>query len=211
MIEHVIPSNRLGFDELRERILSRLARELSPKLYYHGLHHTRDDVLPAAERLAEAANISEDDLLLLRIAVLYHDLGYVEHYLEHESIGARIAAEELPNFGYTPQEIQKIVGLIMATRMPHNPRTELQKIICDADLDSLGREDFFVISHSLRLELKEMGIKTTLREWYSRQLKFLESHQYLSEAAHLIDRVAGKQRNIDELRDILNLPPQNPD
>ena len=193
----------IDFDTLKQRVIERLENELSPKLYYHGVHHTRDDVLPAVERLADIASVNGEDLLLLRTAALYHDIGYVEHYLDHEAIGTRIASEELPELGYTTEQIQVIAGLIMATRMPQSPRTDLECLICDADLDSLGRDDFFVISHSLRLELKEMGIVTSVREWYSRQLKFLESHTYLSEAAQDL-RTEGKQINIDELRDILH-------
>jgi uncharacterized protein len=202
-------TKEIDFDAVRTRVLEQLEKNLSPKFYYHGLHHTRDDVLPAAERLAKIANVGEDEVLLLRTAALYHDIGYLEHYLDHESIGARIATAELPNLGYTPEQVQKIADLIIATRMPHNPRTNLQKLICDADLDSLGREDFFIASHSLRLELKEMGIVTTLKEWYVRQLKFLESHQYLTEAAQNL-RNDGKKRNIMELRDILGMPIQPP-
>jgi uncharacterized protein len=193
----------LDFETLRQRVIERLESELSPKLYYHGVHNTRDDVLPAVERLAEMVNINGEEMVLLRTAALYHDIGYIEHYLDHEAIGARIASEELPELGYSTEQVQIIVDLIMATRMPQSPRTDLEELICDADLDSLGRDDFFVVSHSLRLELKEMGIVTSVREWYLRQLKFLESHTYLSIAAQDL-RTDGKQQNIDELRDILH-------
>ena len=192
----------IDFETLKKRVIERLENELSPTLYYHGVHHTRDDVLPAVERLAEVAVVNGEDLLLLKTAALYHDIGYVENYLDHEAIGARIASEELPELGYSTEQVQIIADLIMATRMPQSPHTPLEQLICDADLDSLGRDDFFVISHSLRLELKEMGIVTSVREWYTRQLKFLESHTYLSEAAQEL-RTEGKQQNINELRDIL--------
>lgn len=194
----------IDFDRVKVQVLLRLEQDLPPKLYYHGIHHTRDDVLPAAERLGGMANLSDADMLILRTAALYHDVGYLEHYLDHETIGARIASKELPEKGYSAEQVQKIAELIMATRMPHNPRTKLQRILCDADLDSLGREDFFVTSHSLRLELKEMGIVTTVKEWYMRQLKFLESHEYLSDVGKAF-RSESKQKNIDELRDVLNM------
>lgn len=198
------PAKIIDFPVVKAQLLERLEKNLSPKLYYHGLHHTRDDVLPAAERLGLLAKISDESFLLLQTAALYHDVGYLEHYLDHEAIGARIATEELPNMGYTPAQVQQIADLIIATRLPHNPRNDLQKLICDADLDSLGRDDFFITSHSLRLELKEMGIITTVHEWYTRQLKFLESHQYLSDVAKQL-RDEGKRKNIQELRNILGI------
>ena len=40
------------FKRARQYALERLERELPPTLIYHSLAHTRDDVVPAAERLA---------------------------------------------------------------------------------------------------------------------------------------------------------------
>jgi uncharacterized protein len=194
----------IHFEAIKEHVLSRLERGLSPKLYYHGIHHTRDDVLPAAIRLARLAKIGEKDFLLIETAALYHDIGYLETYREHEAAGARIASEELPQLGYTPEQVQKIADMIMATRMPQTPRTDLEMLICDADLDSLGRDDFFVTSHSLRLELIEMGIYTSVREWYTRQLNFLQGHRYHSAVGREL-REEGKQKIIRELRDVLGV------
>lgn len=190
------------FQTIQDQIIKRLKSELSPNLYYHGPHHTRDDVLPAAIRLGTLADLSDHDMLLLKTAALYHDIGYVEHYMDHEALGARIAAKELPAHGYTPQEVQIIVNLIIATRMPHNPNTFLEELICDADLDSVGRTDFFITSHQLRLELQEMGISVSIRDWYTRQLKFLQSHQYITQMAQTL-RNPTKQNNIAELKEIL--------
>jgi uncharacterized protein len=192
----------INFTAIRSNVISRLERGLSPKLYYHGLHHTRDDVLPAAILLGELAGLNKDEQLILQTAALYHDIGYLESYQNHEAIGARIAAQELPELGYSPEFVQQIVGLIMATRMPQSPRSRLEQLMCDADLDSLGREDFFINSHRLRLELKELGIETTLKQWYGRQLKFLESQSYWTAEAHNL-RDPGKQIIISELQSIL--------
>lgn len=194
----------IKFEAIKENVFLRLNRGLSPKLHYHGLSHTRDDVLPAAIRLATLDDIDADDLFLLKTAALYHDIGYLESYKDHETIGARIASEELPELGYTPHQVQKIANMIMATRMPQSPRTHLEKLMCDADLNSLGRDDFFVTSHLLRLELKEMGIETSLKEWYTRQLKFLESQEYWTDVARQLCNPV-KQSIINELRDVLNL------
>ncbi len=193
----------INFVAIQTNVLLRLERGLSPKLYYHGIHHTRDDVLPAAIRLGEMATLGEEDALLLKTAALYHDIGYLENYMNHEMTGARIAAEELPELGYSPEQVQKIVDMIMATRMPQAPRTLLDQLMCDADLDSLGREDFFITSHRLRLELKELGLETSVRDWYTRQLKFLEGQIYWSEFARQL-REEGKQKVIYELKTILN-------
>ena len=70
--------NQVDWQGVKAYVLGRLENELSPKLTYHGLHHTRDDVLPAAIRLAKLVNLSHADTLLLKTAALFHDTGFME-------------------------------------------------------------------------------------------------------------------------------------
>src|SRR5205085_3432874 len=93
------------FASARAYVLGRLERELSPLLCYHSVMHTRDDVVMAAERLAALEGVSGEALLLLRTAAYFHDLGFIEQREQHELIGARVAAEALPHFGYRPDQI----------------------------------------------------------------------------------------------------------
>jgi uncharacterized protein len=188
-----------NFEQVRRYVLRRLEEELPDNLLYHGIHHTRDDVLPVTERLAAMVGLDGEDLLLLRTAALYHDIGYLERYSNNEPIGARIAAETLPDFGYSSDQIRVIEKIILATQMPQTPNDFLQELMCDADLDSLGREDYLETSHDLRLELAANGVHTTLEEWYRNQLKFLTEHAYFTQVARSL-REEGKQRNIAELR-----------
>ncbi|HYN90169.1 MAG TPA: HD domain-containing protein [Ardenticatenaceae bacterium] len=183
------------FEGAKAYALERLERELGPELCYHSLGHTRDDVLPAAERLAALAGITGEALLLLRTAALYHDIGYVEGRVEHEATGARIVREVLPRFGYSPEQIDAIVGMIMATRLPQSPRTLLEQILADADLDVLGRDDFWARSHVLRAELAVFAPPVTDREWYDGQVSFIQAHCYWTEAARTL-RGPGKQANL---------------
>lgn len=187
------------WESARDYILERLARELPPELYYHGVHHTRDDVLPAAELLAQQMGLDADQRLLLKTAALYHDTGFLIRYTDNEELAAAIAAETLPQFGYTPAQIAEIQALIRATRIPQQPQTLLQALLCDADLDSLGREDYLETSHNLRRELAAHGTPISMRDWYTQQLAFLSNHQYFTAAARAF-RDAGKQANIAELK-----------
>ena len=45
----------------------------------------------------------------------------------------------------------------MATEIPQNPKTHLEMIMCDADLDYLGRYDFETISNNLYTEFLDFG------------------------------------------------------
>lgn len=190
------------FAAAREYVLGRLARELAPNLTYHHLAHTRDDVLPAATHLATLAGLEESERLALCTAALYHDVGFVEQYAANEPVAARIAAETLPGFGYSPALIQEILRLIQVTAMPQQPYDALTALMCDADLDSLGREDYLETALNLRAELAAYGIAIPLRTWYARQQAFLTSHTYFSTEARAW-RGAGKQRNLALLARLL--------
>jgi uncharacterized protein len=184
------------FERARRYALKRLESELPSNLLYHSVAHTRDDVLPAAERLAAMEGVEGEDLLLLRTAVLFHDIGFVEQGTNHEGIGARVAAQVLPSFGYQPEQIEVIKAIIMATELPQSPHTLLEKIMADADLDVLGRKDFLSKNQALRAELNHSGTQPSDEEWFSSQLEFLHEHRYFTAAARTL-RSKGKQKNIE--------------
>ncbi len=178
--------------------LSRLEQELAPELTYHSLWHTAEDVLPATRRLAALSGISADAARLLEVAAAYHDIGFVAGRHEHERAGMEIVAQVLPGFGFTPDQVATVQGMILATRLPQSPRTPLEEILADADLDVLGREDSLARSQALRVEQASCGAPVGEREWYRRQLKFFRKHQYFTTAARRL-RAEGERRNIEAL------------
>ena len=173
----------------------RLRTELPPHLHYHNAWHTEEDVLPAVGRLARLSDVAEPDLRLLEVGAAFHDLGQIETDLGHELIGTEIIAQVLPGFGFSPQEIARVSGMILATRLPQSPLNDEQALICDADLDSLGREDFFVTSKALWQERKGAGLIIPWPIWLNDQLRTLRTHHYFTPAAKAL-REEGKQRNI---------------
>ena len=182
------------FDQARRYVVTRLEQELPPQRVYHNVAHTRDEVALAAERLAAAEGIQGETLLLLRTAAWFHDIGFIQQGLDHEVIGAQIAAQVLPRFGYSSDQIAAIRGMIMATRLPQSPCTLLEQIIADADLDLLGCDDFIARNYDLRAEMATYGQTMTDEEWYVSQLEFLQGHRYFTAAAHA-QRAAGKVTN----------------
>jgi uncharacterized protein len=184
------------FKQARAYALQRLERELSPALTYHSLAHTRDDVAPASMRLAIIAGVSGEQRMLLHTAAYYHDIGFVMQRADHETVGAKIAAETLPSFGYSPAQIEIIHGMIMATKLPQSPRTFLEQLLADADLDALGRTDFISRNQALRDELAAYGAHWDDIAWAQEQVYFLESHQYWTDAARQV-RGEQKQRNLE--------------
>lgn len=194
--------NPPDFERARQYALERLERELPPILTYHSLAHTRDEVVPAAERLAAMEGITGVSLLLLRTAAFFHDIGFVERRNGHEVASARIAGQVLPEFGYSPAQVQSIRGMILATEIGHAPTAQLEQILADADLDLLGREEYAQRSQDLRDELAALGHSVPDVDWYQRQRELLETHQYFTASARAL-RTAGKQRNLSWIRALL--------
>jgi uncharacterized protein len=191
------------FERAQQYVLRRLEDELAPHLVYHGTAHTRDDVVPAIERFAAVEGVTGDDLLLLRTAAWFHDIGFVERAVDNEIIAVRIANDMLPEWDYSKAQIATISGIILATRLPQTPHTPLEALMADADLDVLGRDDFLLKNGLLRRELAAGGIILSDVQWYTNQLRFIEQHQYFTETARCL-RDAGKGRNIEAMRALLH-------
>lgn len=191
----------MEYERLYADMMLKLKEGLSPNLYYHGVHHTID-VLAALTHISKNENIGGEQLVLLKTAALLHDSGFTETYTNHEEAGCRITRQMLPDYGYSAQDIEIICGMIMATKIPQTPDNKLEEIICDADLDYLGRDDFYPISHSLFKELVFRGVLTDENEWNKIQIKFLSHHQYFT-ATCQNQREANKQQRIEEIKKIV--------
>lgn len=192
----------MDIEKAEDYVFDKLEERLSDTLFYHGQHHTID-VSNAVLQIAIAEGIHDKETLnILQTAALYHDLGFISTYQGHEEESCRLARVSLPDFDYSDEQIEKICGLIMATKIPQNPTTHLERIIADADLDYLGREDFWAISRSLYEELHARELVTDIHSWNKIQIVFLESHQYWTETARQW-RNPAKLKRIEELRGII--------
>lgn len=191
----------MQYERLYADIMLRLKQGLRPSLYYHGIHHTID-VLSAISQICKAENVAGDDLILLKTASLLHDSGFMVQDVGHEDAGCTISRETLPGYDYSPEQIDIVCGMIMATKIPQSPKTKLEEIICDADLDYLGRNDFYPIAKSLYKELLERGAQIDETEWNKNQIKFLSAHHYFTSFAQT-HREANKQQRIAELKKVV--------
>ena len=187
----------MNFSAAKTFILNAL-EDLSPALTYHGKHHTLD-VFAVAERLCVAEKVSKNDTILVLTAALLHDIGFLRHYNDHEEHSCRIAEEWLPQFNYTEGAIKKICGLIRATKIPQSPQTQLEEILCDADLDYLGRADFYTIGRTLFQEMKTLQLIDTEENWNAMQIRFLENHHYFT-VTNQRERAAIQEKHLQELR-----------
>ena len=114
------------FQGAEEHIKDLLSREM-PKLPYHNVSHIYD-VLDASLKIAESEQLGANDIKLLRVAALYHDAGFIRSAANHEEHGAQMAREILPTFRLNDEQIEKITSMIIATRIPQSPSSQLDKI-----------------------------------------------------------------------------------
>jgi uncharacterized protein len=191
-----------NYEQAKAYAVRRLSRDLLPNLFYHSIAHTCDDVVPAVLRLAEGEGVVGEDLALLLTAAYFHDVGFVETLRGHEEVGIRIAQSVLPGLGFSAAQLDIICGIILATRIPQTPRTLLEAIIADADLDILGRDDFWDLNHKLRAEWAAHGVHSTDEAWFAGQVAFLSGHTYFTATARRL-RETGQARYLGELREQL--------
>jgi class 3 adenylate cyclase/ligand-binding sensor domain-containing protein/predicted metal-dependent HD superfamily phosphohydrolase len=200
-IVHLHLYSTINYAKAERFIHTMLAKKLPNNLYYHSIWHTKD-VTAASERLALMEGIQDEGLFLLKSAASYHDAGFIEKYDHNEVIGIQLAQEHLPKFGYSEEQIKHIEKLINATIFPHNPTNHLEEILCDADLDYLGRDDFWEISDKLRRELKEHGKINSDRKWDEIQVSFFNKHKYFTKTAIKL-RQEKKDKHLQEIIDRL--------
>ncbi len=177
-----------------ELILDKLINELPQNLHYHTIDHTLD-VYQSVSSIAKSEGVITKEIKLLQIAAIYHDVGYLIENQNHEEHSCDLARKYLPQFQYDEDEINAICSIIMATKMPQNPKTHLERIICDADLDYLGRSDFFILSKRLYKEMIAFGLITNWKEWIKIQEVFLNQHHYFTTTAVNLRQVE-KEKNL---------------
>lgn len=135
---------------------------------------------------------------LLMTAAAYHDAGFLFAYDGHEEHSCRIARETLPDYGYGEHQIERCCELILFTLPGHLPEDPLAAILCDADLDYLGRSDYPEISIKLRQEWEAIGLVYSEKEWLDMQIAYLSQHRYRTHSA-LALREAGQEANVHYL------------
>lgn len=192
----------IQFLDIQEELLDLLEQELPDKLYYHNIKHTID-VVTEVELIGWAEGLSEEEILILKLAALFHDSGHIISYDDHEIEGTILARKMLEKYNYSEEMLDKICKLIMSTKFPPNPISAMEKVMCDSDLDYLGRVDFIPVSNMLYEELKVRNLIGSFTEWNAKQLNFIKKHQYYTDTAQNL-REVNKNKQIERLQQLLS-------
>jgi uncharacterized protein len=187
-----------NWDLLCYTVINSLKENLAPFLTYHDWKHT-EHVIRMSEYIAHKENMSKEDVVLIKTAALFHDAGFINSVADgHEDASILLAQDKLPQFGYTKTEIEIIARMIQATTIPQEPKTKLESILADADLEYLGTDSFERIGTNLYYEIKHTNPNLDITEWNEIQINFLQSHQY--HTPYCIQyRNPIKQRNLELL------------
>lgn len=181
-----------SFPEIRKSTLDFLSNNLDDKLIYHSYSHTVK-VEEAVIFYANIENVSSNDLIDLRLAALFHDAGYIRAYANNEPLGADIMKEQLSQFQIDAASIDKIAQIIISTSHGIEPRNILEQIICDADHDYLGTDEYEAFAEKLYLEKLSFEGELSEEQWLKDQIDYLKNqHAFLTESA-ISRRYAKKQ------------------
>ncbi len=167
--------------------------------YYHQYEHSLD-VMERAVYLWEKEWATEEELEILAVAALFHDTGFIIQYDNNEYIGAKIAHNYLKTILYPENKIKQVEKLILSTSPDVEPESKLEEIIKDADLDNLGRDDFFENSKRVKKELETIkNIKIKDPEWHHASLDIIGKNTFYTKTQ---TQERGKKRaeNEEKLR-----------
>ncbi|HWJ25873.1 MAG TPA: Pycsar system effector family protein [Flavisolibacter sp.] len=166
----------------RNYVTDIFTHRVNPEFVFHSLDHT-EDVAEACSMMADYYQLNEEDYFVLMVAAWFHDTGYSSGQTEgHEDQSAQIATQFLQEHGVAELIIQRVSSCIRATRMPQSPVSQVEKILCDADLMHLATNDFKARSQLLKQERENLlDQKIPKKEWRKSNIKFLESHKYFTD------------------------------
>lgn len=166
-------------------------------LCYHNIEHTKR-VVRNVEVIGKYESVTEEEMFILKATAWFHDLGYVNAYDGHEDESKKIALAFLNKEGVDAELIKTILSGIDATRVPQEPKNNLEKIIADADLFDLGTDTYFELSKKLFTEWNECGKPGEENRMWQLSLDFLKGHHYFtSYAMHFL--APKKVENIENL------------
>jgi len=175
-----------------------LEKGLKPELQYHSIHHVLS-VIERVEFIGTYEALDPEQVALIKVAALFHDSGFLEGPKEHELKSCEIVRIQLPQYGFNTAEIEHICAMIMATKIPQSPADLMGQVLCDADLDYLGTEDYDGPANQLRHELQAINPAMNPRQWLQLQINFLEKHSFFTNYAR-VHREPLKKLHLGRLR-----------
>ena len=169
----------------------------NPTLIYHNFTHTLN-VAEQATEILDHVNLSGTDQAIVTIAAWFHDTGHLFNIIQgHEEKSVEIMDDFLSRQSCNRPVIDEIASCIMATRIPAQPTSLKQEVLCDADTYHLGTNEFERTDALIKLEFEQReGV--VVDNWDFKTLEFLKTHIFYT--SYCRDKLGeGKARNIANL------------
>lgn len=165
---------------------------------FHDCNHTTETV-EAGREIATGMQVSADELETVLLACWFHDLGLFYYRENHEVKSTEIAEDFLKKHAVNKEKIREVKKCILATRIPQKPATLLEKIVCDADISHLGKDNYFEKNVLLRQEFElNRGKSYSEVEWWALNKDFFQEHRYLT-------TYALKQYNVQKMLNLTTI------
>ena len=186
-----------GYPVLRKAIVEKLKNQ-------NDLDYTVDQIVVSSGAKHSIVNvllclINEGDEVIIPAP---YWVSYPEQVKIADGTPVIIDTDLENDFKATPEQIERICSIIMATKLPPKPKNLLENIICDSDLDYLGRSDFIPVSNTLYEELRAQNKMGSLNDWNKIQVKFISGHQYFTRTARSL-REVNKQLQIERIQSLI--------
>ena len=162
-------------EKAKEFVGKLLKDNLSNSFTYHNFNHTLN-VVEAATTLAKSEGLNESDTEILLVAAWFHDTGYTMGCAHHEQSSITIVSQFLKDNSKEQIFIDAVAKVIEATIYDRCPRTQLEKIIKDADYSHFAKENYLTLCEKLR------------EEWEVTSQKFYSDLEWAKENLHIISQ-----------------------
>ena len=175
----------------RKFVKDLLQRSLPEGMVFHDWEHT-NQVRKAVRQLTKEFELSKTDRLDLELAAIFHDVGFIETYQDHETASQRIAEEYLRARHFPETRINRVLELIGSTRDGHAPQNLAERILRDADISHTGEKGYRARAERLRQERNQfLGKDVDVAQWHAANAKFLDGRDFHTPEA---ERIWGKRK-----------------
>ena len=173
-----------------------------PEIYtYHNALHTQD-VCEALFEITPYLPLPTSEIDALLTAGVFHDFGYLDSYLDNEALALPYMSMFCKKAGIEETVVLRAHELILETRYPYHPVSEAGKLLCDADIEYIGRSFEYFISRAdnLRNELANAeNLHFSDRQWFAAEVDFLQKNSFFSPVFREL-RNAGRVSNLSQLK-----------
>ena len=172
----------VAFQDIKEAIIKQYNNILPEEMCFHNSEHTLR-MLKRSEILALGEELTEEDILILKTAVLFLNYGYLFDYKNHIDKAVEEIRVLLPEYDYLYYQIEEICNLIKSLKQSDQKNDLKEKLIYDIYYEYFGASDFIELSYKLFNEESHYKGNQKLLHWWQKQIKNVENHEFLTNTA----------------------------